>query len=597
MPPGTTPGQLAGLGMGVGLMSAGIGSVPASQTLIDIGQGARLNPSLYDGPAPRLRVAGGMTDTPHVPRALWDRVRDRARSAPADLVPGLLGSSVTRAGVATGARPPGQLGAAILAGEDGSIGDGRCPQPGCPRVGVRAVDLGGLNAMLRRLGRRDLVIAIERPAPAPNHALTIGTAGSGLRGTLTSDSTRMRGFVLSTDLAPTLLQRLGIAEPDQVDGRPISARGRADPGLVDQLEARLAVIGPRRGPVIGASLLLWTGLAALAGLALGRRGLRVALPALAVTVAYLPAVLLLTAALEPSELAERLIAAIGSPALALLTLRLAGAYGALAIAGAVSVIGYGTDLVAGSALTEVSLMGPNPVGGVRFFGIGNELEAMIAGLVPIATGAALVAWAPRATPGRAALAFVIAGVAAVAAFAPGRFGADVGAAISIPVGVGVAVAVCLERRWRHLALIAAPIVALAALAAADLLLGGDAHLYRSVLHAGGFEQLGDVVERRIRLSAANFERYASTAMLWAAALAIVAGIWGRRRIHGWFGRRRDAWAGFLGAAAATVAGALANDSGALVLMVGTALVTLAAGVAWATSSGRADVSDTQDRVR
>src|SRR5204862_921380 len=153
------------------------------------------------------------------------------------------------------------------------------------------------------------------------------------------------------------------------------------------------------------TLLIWAGLAALAGLAFRARGLRVALPVLAVTVAYLPAVLLLTAALEPSELTERLIAGIGSPVLAVVTLRLTSAYGALAIAGAVSVLGYAIDVITGSRLTELSLMGPNPAGGVRFFGIGNELEATVAALVPIATGSALVAWAPRASPRGAALAF------------------------------------------------------------------------------------------------------------------------------------------------------------------------------------------------
>ena len=42
--------------MAVGLISAGIGSVPPAQTLIDIGQGARLDPSLYDEPLPLLYV-------------------------------------------------------------------------------------------------------------------------------------------------------------------------------------------------------------------------------------------------------------------------------------------------------------------------------------------------------------------------------------------------------------------------------------------------------------------------------------------------------------------------------------------------------------
>jgi hypothetical protein len=583
---GTTPAELARIdGMGVGLISAGIGSVPAAQTWIDIGQGARINESLYDEPLPLLHVdpgAGGAP--PHVPPALWQRVRDRAEAAPADLVPGLLGTTLRRGRVAAGADQPAGPSAAILVDSRGAIVEGRhCRQRACDRVGVLTADLGRLRALARRLHGGDLLIAIERPPPGRDRQLATGVAGAGFHGTLSSDSTRMRGYALSTDIAPTILERLGLPVPDEMNGEPIEATGEVDPGFVERLEDRLAVVGPRRGPVIGTNLLIWVGLAALAGVAFGPRGLRAALPLLAVTVAYLPAALLLTAALQPSELAERLIAGIGSPALALATLRLARPYGALAIAGAVSVLGYAVDVVAGSTLTALSLMGPNPAAGVRFFGIGNELEATVAALVPIATGAALVAWAPRISPRGAALAFALTGLVAVAAFAPGRFGADVGAAIGIPIGAAVAAATCLGgRRRRLLLVIAVLIVVLAALGAADLLLGGNAHLTRSVLEAGGLDQLADVAERRLRLSAGNFSHYARTPMLWIAALAIVAGIVQRRRIEAWFADRRTAWAGLGGAAAATVAGTLANDSGALLLMIGTALCALTAGLAWAT---------------
>ena len=60
VPEGTTPADLARVpGMGVGLMSAGIGPVPAAQTFIDVGQGARIAPTLYDDPLPLLSVAPG----------------------------------------------------------------------------------------------------------------------------------------------------------------------------------------------------------------------------------------------------------------------------------------------------------------------------------------------------------------------------------------------------------------------------------------------------------------------------------------------------------------------------------------------------------
>ena len=118
-------------------------------------------------------------------------------------------------------------------------------------------------------------------------------------------------------------------------------------------------------------------------------------------------------------------------------------------------------------------MGPNPVGGVRFFGIGNELEATVVALVPIATGAALAAWAPRISPRGAALAFALTRPGRrrrVRAGAvrrrrrrrdrdPDRSGRGGG---RLPRGP--------RRRWLLL-VIAAPIVALAALGAADLAAG------------------------------------------------------------------------------------------------------------------------------
>ena len=366
-----------------------------------------------------------------------------------------------------------------------------------------------VDQSLRRLARTaaglcpdDLLLAIERPPPAADHALSIAIAGRGLMGTLTSDSTRMRGYVLATDIGPTILDRLGLAIPSPMSGEPIRGEGAADPSFLAGLADRLASIGPRRGPVLGLSILAWVGLTVLAAIAFGRRGLRAALPVLAVAVAYLPAVLLLTAALEPSELAEGLIAGAGSPMLALVTLRLTPGFGALAIAGAVTTVGYGVDVVAGSHLTELSLVGPSPSGGVRFYGIGNELEAILGALVPIAAGAALVAWMPGASKRTVALTFALAALAALLAFAPGGFGADVGAAVGLPVGAAIAVGVCLDAgRGRWALAFAVPLIALAALAAADLLSGGDAHLTRTVLRAGGLDQLSEVVQRRLELSA------------------------------------------------------------------------------------------------
>jgi hypothetical protein len=183
------------------------------------------------------------------------------------------------------------------------------------------------------------------------------------------------------------------------------------------------------------------------------------------------------------------------------------------------------------------------------------------------------------------------GLAAVIAFAPGRFGADVGAAIDVPVGAAIAAAVCLGvRRRRTLLIVLVPFVMVGLLALADLVTGGDSHLTRSVLQAGGLHDLGDVAERRLKLSAMSFSRYAVRLDFWVAVVLTVAAVANRHRVAAWFENAPLAWAGLVGAVGGTVVGTLANDSGALLFMIGAAFIAAAAGVAWASREGTAGPS-------
>ena len=55
---------------------------------------------------------------------------------------------------------------------------------------------------------------------------------------------------------------------------------------------------------------------------------------------------------------------------------------------------YAIDVIAGSGLTRLSLLGPNPIFGVRFYGIGNELEALFAVMVPAGVAASVTSPSP-----------------------------------------------------------------------------------------------------------------------------------------------------------------------------------------------------------
>ncbi len=107
LPNGTPLAALDGVpGISPGLLSAGLGEVSPDQTYLDITQGNRVFDSLYDRElAP--------TDTLGTVVPGWGQIVERADSAPAQIVPGLLASSLGagRMAAATGLRVPALLAA------------------------------------------------------------------------------------------------------------------------------------------------------------------------------------------------------------------------------------------------------------------------------------------------------------------------------------------------------------------------------------------------------------------------------------------------------------------------------------------------------
>jgi hypothetical protein len=332
--------------------------------------------------------------------------------------------------------------------------------------------------------------------------------------------------------------------------------------------------------VIGISLVVWLALLGLALLARGRVA-RIAVRVVGLSVIYLPLVLLLGAALEPSKGVEQVLVMFGAPTLAGLTLAGLCGYRAIAVASGVVVLAYAVDVVAGSPLTSLSLLGPNPGLGVRFYGVGNELEALLGVLVVAGTGAGLAGFGPRLSPHRCAASFLATGLFFALVFAAGRFGADVGAAIVLPLGGAVAAAsVAARRRRTALLVIAAPLAILALIALADLVSGANAHLTRSVLDAGGLGDLAQVAQRRLQLSAHSFTRPIVFVFMPLIALLAVFAIVRRDRFRALLDDFPTMRAGLLGALAATLIGTLANDSGALLLEIGSAYLLVFASFAW-----------------
>ena len=584
--------ELARRDLAVGLTSPTLGGYSDRQMALDVSQGTRVAAQAYDRPLEPFDLVGLGDARGNMSR--WEAVVVRAERAPANVVPGLLGDAVRRAGRRVGyagevAEPHYQ--AVVAADRRGRLHPaGRFDEASFTRRALelwRQVDLlvtrlprdeAGLRALDRLLSARraeDLVYVVRSPPLGRLRLLESGVAGLGSPGgTITSSTTRRRGLVAATDVAPSVLARLGVREPIEMQGRPLEARPGAGPEEARRLAGRLGVVVGRRLAAVTWFLGGW--IALLCALVALRRstGARAALRILFLAALWSPGVLLATAALAPPRLGEMVFLSAGSLALGALTDRLVRWPLAPALPAAVVFCAHAVDLAAGSPLTAASLAGPNPMGGARYYGVGNELETMLSASVLLGTGAGLAALRRE----RAPWGFAIACLVAAGVLGAGRLGADVGAVIALGAGGVVAVLAARGRRPSARAVAVAlvvPVAGIAALVALDLATGAGAHLTGSVIQAGGAGELLDVVERRFRLSLSGLTSSAARVNTAMSVALIGVGIWKRRELLAPLDDAVAFRAGLLGALAATVIGALANDSGPVLLIVGTLALVLA----------------------
>jgi hypothetical protein len=600
--------ELASIGgVSVGMMSASQGQYSPDQLLLDISQGARVATSAYphsQPPALALRPAG--------PGAIvegWPAARERAELAPQLLRPGLLASQV-----------PGGAGYAGLAGVSDTDGVLAAEMRGR----IAAVSLGSPSTLLARLsaltrshalviadlpggaeGRADLrslsrerapgelLIVVQRDQQASSGEL-LWTAAAGLAGggdrELSSQSTNERGLIASFDLAPTILAHLGLTPlPSDVRGKPMETDGKLDSASLRALMERLRVIGGRRLSALGFLLGAWALMLALA--APWSRARSWAMRAGGLGVLWAPVAVLLPAAIEPSAAVEYVAIALTCMAFGALTDALIAWPRALLAPAIAAIVVLSVDALAGTQLLMRSLLGPNPILGARFYGIGNELKSGLAVLVLAAVAAALQ---PAVRGRRAAAAMAGAGVILAVVEGSARIGAGVGGVILVSFAFAVATIMlapgALTRR-RALVVLVSPVAGLVALAGIDILTAhGGGHFTGSILHARSAGDLRDIIVRRYGAAWGELHNHA---MPVATALALLAGVVGvrrRERLLAPVGGDPGWLAALSGGLAAGVVGALVEDSGPVLLVVAVFALGCVLSYLWgrpATDIGRA----------
>jgi len=339
----------------------------------------------------------------------------------------------------------------------------------------------------------------------------IAVVGSALRGRLDSSTTRIPGLLSIADVAP-LARALATGE-----GGPVSARPDADVATdLRTLDERLTDTHDARAwatPALVGLMLAAIGLAAAVRRpALGRAALLVA-------PATLTASLALSAfgVVQPTAL-DLALTTVG----AALTVALAGATAGrplLAAALCGVFVLYLVVLVAWPEVNSLAVIGPHPDGGVRFYGITNEVETLL--LVPALAAVSLLG------PGW----LVPVGLLALATIGLSGTGADGGGAVVFAAAFLTFAVVRLAGRLspRRLVLVAAAALALAlGLVGIDAAAGGSSHATSAVSDGPG--ALARDAGRRLHLSALQATSSWHAAAIVVGCLAIIAFLVTRRPV-------------------------------------------------------------------
>ena len=579
-----------------GVTSPTLGAFSKRQMLLDMSAGSRIANNAYPRVLKRLDLVVGAGGGGAI--AGFARAAKRASDAPGDVVPGLFGSTLERHGERigyVGVSGFEQTEAVVAADRAGRVERVSMGTVGTfarraiqlwsatdvlvARFPNDASGLAALDGVLRARRPDDLILIVRAPPAGRSRLLPSGMLGPGAsREVIYSPTTRRLGLVAATDYAPTVLHHVGISIPSRMQGRIIESRRDGDAENVRARMARLDVVLGRRPPAVNTWGLAFIALILVMAAARGRVGLGTALRIGFLGVLWVPGLALLTAAILPTRTAEIAILVLGSLGLGAIVDRFVPWPLAPAVPAAIVFGAHAVDLARGSPLIGASLAGPNPKGGARFFGIGNELEILLSLEVLFGLGAALSAVPARYVP----RGFAIGGLIAAVIIGSGRLGADVGGVITLGAGTAGAVLASLgrppTRRTIAIAVIV-PFAAVAALIGLDLLTSGGAHLTSSVVHGNGIVDLLDIIKRRLIISASGLARL-STAIICAAGIVVFyLGVRNRERVFAPLRGQPAFMAGIWGAFIATLAGALGNDSGPLMFEGGLWLLLFATGYA------------------
>jgi hypothetical protein len=426
--------------------------------------------------------------------------------------------------------------------------------------------------------RRDAVMVVGPAKPSSSSSLTIAAVHApGFEpGLMKSGTTRRAAFVSLVDIAPTMLEVLGVSRPEEMEGRPMKMAG-SDGSYDDRVSFfvqsnadglfRDGLVTPATNAVIFMTIIFAVG----AGILLMIRRWRVILQWAALVVIGFPLALTFASLIHFTNgggtTAYWAFVSVVSLLFALVC-RLAGrgrTLDTLMVALGIILVVHVLDLLTGTHLEFNSVFGYSPTVGIRFSGLGNLAYAQLA------TSAVILAGLLPARFGRergVRIAIVMLVVVLVVIASP-IWGEDFGGTLAATPAFALLVWMLLGRRITIRTIFGlAGLIVVAGLAAGfiDLLRPADQRT-----HVGRFfEKVGDegwsgFVTVLHRKGTENIDTLGTTGWLFviAAVLALGLLLWYRppRPLHAVVEAVPTLRASAVGFAIAAGLGYALNDSG------------------------------------
>ena len=516
----------------------------------------------------------------------------------AGATPGLLGDALARGGYTTEVDQP-RTGPDMNVALGLARSDGTVPpvfERGLPvgRLGsVILVDVGSfpmreadgvLYAIKKSIAPHDLLVVVSGSPPVARQkkgirlsAVAIEGPGFG-PGLLTSGTTRRDGLITITDLAPTIVDALGLPALTGVTGRVATVVPKTNAASSlrsfdkDIVRASLDRYPLTRWMMVIAMVLVALALAVtvFAGPAPSTssripRGARDWIATLVLAAAAAPLSLYVNGAFHPSSLSVAAFEAAGvALGLALIARAAAGLIGAFVVVLSLTALVPLIDLLFGTPLGVRSPLAFQVAGGGRFYGIDGGMLGVVVG-AEIFAAALLIERARDQRRAGQLMALIFA--ASVWLLGAPSYGSKFGAALTAVPAFGV---LALLMAGKRLTRASVALIAIAALAVTGLLIAVDAlrtsgtqsHVARAV---EGRSSAWAIITRKVHL-----QWVTTVHTIWTPAILVFAGavaivLWRRRdlvaRALEWHTLLRPA---LLAALVGGIAGFVFNDGGVLV---------------------------------